>query len=159
MKKILLAFVVLILVGIGIAFTQNFLKNNNNFLFTKAPTITIKDHAFKLTLADTQEKKEIGLSETSLLPENEGMLFPFEKDDYYPFWMKNMKIPIDIIYINGDEIVTIINNATPPENQNENLIIYNPESPSDKVLEINAGLSQKYNFNKGDKVKYENLGD
>ena len=85
------------------------------------------------------------------------MLFPFEKADYYSFWMKNMKFPIDIIYINKNHIVTIHQNIKPPKTKEESLPIYKPEDPSDTVLEINAGLSEKYKFKKGDTVKTENL--
>lgn len=156
MKRILLLFGVLLLIAVGTVVVQNFLKTNSP-LFGKNPTITINNHIFQLLVAKTPKEKEIGLSQTSILSEDKGMIFPFDKPSYYSFWMKNMKIPIDIIYIQNDEIVTIIKNAKPPSDQNENLIIYNPEKPSDKVLEIRAGLSEEYNFKKGDKVKTENL--
>ena len=159
MKKVLLAFVLLLIIIAGTAFTQNYFKTKNFSLVKKNSTATIDNHIFKLIIAGSQKEKEIGLSETKSLPEDQGMLFPFEKPDYYSFWMKNMKIPIDIIYINKDEIVTIHRNVQPPTNQNESLIIYTPDGPSDKVLEIIGGLSEKYSFKKGDKVKYENLGN
>ena len=93
------------------------------------------------------------------LEKNEGMLFPYENEAIRAFWMKNMKFPIDIIYINQDTIATIKNNVQPPKNTKENPIIYAPTEPSDKVLEIKAGLSKKYGFKNGDKVKYENLSN
>ena len=67
-----------------------------------------------------------------------------------------MKLPIDIIYINNDQIVTIQSNVLPPKEE-ESPIVYIPTEPSDKVLEINAGLSEKYGFKKGDVVKIKNL--
>ena len=70
-----------------------------------------------------------------------------------------MKFPIDMIYIKDDTIITIIKNASVPKKDNENLTIYHSTAPSNKVLEINGGLSEKYNFKNGDKVKYENLGN
>jgi hypothetical protein len=69
-----------------------------------------------------------------------------------------MKFPIDIIFINNDQIVTIHDNAQIIKAQ-ENPMLYTPTQSSDKVLEIQAGLSEKYNFKIGDKVKYENLGN
>jgi uncharacterized membrane protein (UPF0127 family) len=72
--------------------------------------------------------------------------------------MKNMKFPIDIIFINNDQIVTIQNEAQVIKGQ-ENPTIYSSTGPADKVLEIQAGLSKKYNFKAGDRVKYENLGN
>lgn len=157
MKKILGLFVLLLILVAGIFFAQNYSKSKNLFTFKKNPTATINGHSFELKVADSSQEREIGLSATKSLPENQGMIFLFDKPDYYSFWMKNMTIPIDIIYINSDNIVTIQNNAQPPKNSIESPIIYTPTNPADKVLEINAGLSEKYNFKKGDKVKIENL--
>jgi len=158
MKKVLFIFALFLVLAFGMVFAQNYLKTKSFSLFKKTPTITINDRSFQISVADSQKEREIGLSETKSLPENQGMIFLFEKPGYYSFWMKNMKIPIDIIYINNDQIVTIHNNLQPPKEQ-ESSIVYIPEEPSDKVLEIKAGLSRAYNFKKGDKVKYENFSN
>lgn len=159
MKKVLLIFALLLVLVGGMLFTQNYFKKGDFFLFKKDPTATINSHTFKLRVADSQKDREIGLSETESLAENQGMIFIFDKPDYYSFWMKNMKFPIDIIFINKDNIVMIQNNVQPPTTPTESPIIYSPTKPSDKVLEIQAGLSKKYNFKKGNMVKYENLGN
>ena len=159
MKKVLLVFAIFLILVFGMVFVQNYLKTKKFSLLEKNSIITINNRTFELRVADSQKEKEIGLSATKSLQENQGMIFIFDKPDYYPFWMKNMTIPIDIIYINNDKIVTIINNAPPPKNQDENLTIYIPTEPSSKVLEIKAGLSKTYNFKKGDEVRYENLSN
>ena len=156
MKKVLLASALLLALVGGVVFAQNYLKTKTFFLFKKAPTVTINGHNLEVTVADSPEEKEIGLSETTSLSQNQGMIFLFEKPDYHAFWMKNMKLPIDIIYINNDQIVTIQSNVLPPKEE-ESPIVYIPTEPSDKVLEINAGLSEKYGFKKGDVVKIKNL--
>ncbi len=160
MKKVLLVFALLLIVVGAMFFTQNYLiKGEKLSFFKKNPTVTIDGRNFKVAVAASQQEREVGLSETKSLSQNQGMIFLFEKPGYYSFWMKNMKFPIDIVYINNNTIVTIKNNAAPPKNNNESLTIYTPTTPSDKVLEIQAGLSEKYNFKNGDKVKYENLGN
>ena len=68
-----------------------------------------------------------------------------------------MKFPIDIIYINGDKIVSIFENAKAPKSKNENLFIYQPKVPADKVFEINAGLSKQYGFRENDIVTIKGL--
>lgn len=123
----------------------------------KTPTANINNHTFKLEIAKTQQEKEIGLSKKKILEKNAGMLFLFEKPGYYPFWMKDMKFPIDIIYIRNDRIVTIHKNVKPPKNPNDRLPLYNSKEPADTILEINAGLAQKYNIKEGDIVKIKNL--
>ena len=80
------------------------------------------------------------------------MVFPFNKADYYSFWMKDMKFPIDIIYLKDKKIVTIFENVL-PQSSDQNPEILNPEEPSDTVLEINAGLARKYNLKKGDIIR------
>ncbi len=160
MKKVLLAFAFLLIVLGVMHLTQNYLNREGTFsFFKKTPIVTINGNNFRVIVATSQQEREIGLSETKQLSQNQGMIFLFDKPDYYPFWMKNMKFPIDIIYINKDIIMTIKSNVQLPKDNKENPTIYTPTAPSDKVLEIQAGLSEKYNFKNGDKVKYENLGN
>ena len=150
----LLMFALLLALVAGVVFAQNYLKTKTLFPFKKNPTVTINGHKFQVTVARSQKEQEIGLSETKSLPQNQGMIFLFEKSAYYSFWMKNMKFPIDIIYINGDQIVTIQNNVQPAKEQ-ESPILYTSTEPSDKVLEINAGLTKQYDFKKGQPVKID----
>lgn len=156
MKTVFALFAILFLIVIGISFSQNYLKDNP-LPFLKTPTIIIGKQTFKLYVAKSGKEKEVGLSEKKSLQQDFGMFFPFEKADYYSFWMKNMQFSIDIIFINGKKIVKIYQNVQPPTSKEESLPIYKPEKPTDKVLEINSGLSQKYNFKEGDEVKIENL--
>lgn len=155
MKKVLLASALLLIIVAGVVLAQNYLKTNS-LLFKKNPTVTINGHKFQVAIADSNEEKEIGLSKTESLPQDQGMIFLFEKPGFYSFWMKNMKLPIDIIYINNDQIVTIQNNVQPAKND-ESPTIYTSTEPSDKVLEINSGLAEKYDLKKGDMVKYDNF--
>jgi len=157
MKKVLLLFAFLLIIVGGVVLAQNYLKEGGMSFFKKTSTVTIGDHSFEVTVATSQQEREIGLSQTKSLQQDQGMIFLFEKPDYHSFWMKNMKFPIDIIYINGDKIVTIQNDAQPPKENEEISIIYTPTEPSDKVLEIQAGLSKEYNFKNGDKIIIENL--
>lgn len=156
MKLILGLFTVLLIIGVGVRLSQDYFKNAQ-LPFTKTPTITIKNKEFKLYTANTAKEKELGLSEKKSMPENYGMVFPFGQDSYYSFWMKNMKFPIDILFINNNKIVTIHHNVAPPKSLNETLPIYTSNKLADTVLEINAGLSKKYGFKDGDEVKFKDV--
>ena len=118
--------------------------------------VIVNGETFEVTVAKNDKERQIGLSGTEKIEEDQGMLFVFDNPDYYSFWMKEMKFPIDIIYINGDEVTTIIENAKPPS-ANGNLTVYQPRNKSDKVLEVNAGLTKKYNIQEGSLIKVENL--
>lgn len=116
------------------------------------PTATINNQTFLLEIVNDDKGRQLGLSNRQSLPQDHGMLFLFERSDNYSFWMKDMHFPIDIIYINNDTVVHVFENVPPPKSK-RNLPVYTPDSPSDKVLEINAGLSKKFDITKGTKVK------
>ena len=86
------------------------------------------------------------------MDEKNGMYFIFDKPDYHSFWMKDMRFPIDIIFINDGKIVTIYKNVPIPTSETQLPPIYRPTNPVDHVLEINAGLADKYSFQVGDSV-------
>ncbi len=123
------------------------------FLNTQKPYVSIKGKSFNVEVARSNKQKELGLARYKTIAKDFGMLFIFENKDYHTFWMKSMKFPIDIIFIRDNKITTIFKNVNYPKNENENLKTYKPNVPSDMVFEINAGLSDKYNFKKGDSVK------
>lgn len=148
MSKILAALLILATFLIGFGFWQS---------LKKSPTAKINNYTFKLYVARTAEDKELGLSKYKNLAKDMGMLFPFEKPDYYSFWMRKMKFPIDIIYIKDGKIVTIYKNVQSPKSENESLLIYKPTQPSNMVLEINAGLTSKYSIKEGGKISLNNI--
>lgn len=148
MKKILIVLIITIISIIIIIVINSFTK-------PKQATVTIRNQSFIVEVADTDDKRTKGLSGRENLEENRGMLFVFEKPDLYSFWMKEMKFPIDILFIKNDKIITIHQNVPPPKNNVPlyQLPLYKPKETANYVLEINTGLSQKYNFKEGDSVE------
>ncbi len=156
MKLIIGLFTVLIAIVILANLSKNYFKDHP-LIFGKTPTVIINGQTFNLYTAKSEKDQEIGLSNKDSMPENYGMIFIFNKPGFYPFWMKDMKFPIDIIYIDKNKVVQVFDNLQPPKTPVSSLVIYKPQEPADTVLEINAGLSKKYNIKKGDSVKIENL--
>jgi uncharacterized protein len=76
-------------------------------------TLDINGKMF-VDVADTRATQERGLSgRTSLAPDS-GMLFQFSKPGHITFWMKEMLIPIDIIWLDSDlRVLSYVENATP----------------------------------------------
>lgn len=159
MKKIILLFGLLFALLLAVVLSKNYVSQEAPSIFKKTATITIKEKEFNPEVAETPEEKQIGLSQRNSIDENEGMIFKFEKPDYYSFWMKNMRFPIDIIFIKENKITTIYKFVDPPKTENESLQVYQPKEPSDIVLELKEGTSDKYGFKEGDVVKIENLGN
>ena len=119
--------------------------------------VLVNNAKFNVSLAKTDTEKQIGLSNTKTLAQNKGMLFVFDKPAYYAFWMKEMKFPIDIIFIRGDKVTTVFSNVLPPSSTNGHLPLYQPRDASEKVLEVNAGMAEKYNIHEGSTVDINNL--
>lgn len=148
MKKILGLITILFIILAGIGFW---------YLSSKKTTVTINNHTFSVDVAQTQKEKEIGLSEKTSLNQGSGMIFPFATPSYYAFWMKNMKIPIDIVFIHDNRVVTIYSSIEPSKSENLNLPTYEPTEPADMVLEIPAGDANAFHLQKGDSVSIANL--
>lgn len=146
MIKLIIAFAALIVLTAGI------------FAFREAtsPKASIGNYDFKLLIADSEEERQKGLSKRKKIDEDQGMLFLFEKPDFYKFWMKDMEFSVDIIFIKGDRISQIYTNAEVPSDS-ASLRLYPSSESVDKVLEIKGGLANKYNFKVGDKIEFKNL--
>ena len=68
----------------------------------------------EVEVADTQILRQQGLSNRRSLGDYQGMLFIFDTSGIYPFWMKDMYIPLDIIYISDSYyIVDILKDVQP----------------------------------------------
>ena len=116
--------------------------------FSKHGIVEIGGQNFFVELAKTPEKQMQGLGGRVKMREKEGMLFDFGKYGEYSFWMKDTKFDLDILWINEGKIVYIAKNVS-----HESIETINPQITADKVLEINSGLTDKYNFKIGDSVK------
>jgi uncharacterized membrane protein (UPF0127 family) len=67
----------------------------------------------KTEIAKTQEERNQGLMHRKSLPDGEGMLFVFERDQIMSFWMKNTLIPLSIAFIASDGRILEIKNMYP----------------------------------------------
>ncbi len=103
-----------------------------------------------IEIADDEYSTQTGLMYRNSMAENQAMLFVFDDSKQRSFYMKNTEIPLDIIYINPEkEIVSIQKNAKPFDETS-----LPSETFSQYVLEVNAGLSDKWKLEKGDKVQF-----
>lgn len=117
--------------------------------------ISIRNSDIFVVIADTDVKRTQGLSGWTKLGEDEGMLFIFPVPNIYPFWMKEMKIPLDFIWIDENKVVDVTQNVPPPkaEDKVSALPLYYPRSSINKVLEVNAGFIKKRKIQIGDTVR------
>jgi len=156
MKQIILpilgTMIFVVLIGLFVTNPEKYIKKQTSQ--NKQKIVKIQNLEIIADLADTPEKRSKGLSGRESLDEKEGMLFIFDKKDQTPiFWMKDMLIPIDIIWINNGKIVQIDKNIAPEKNTpDDKLARYSPQSFVNYVLEVNSGFSDKYELKAGDSV-------
>jgi uncharacterized membrane protein (UPF0127 family) len=119
-------------------------------------TLKISGVTLNIEVADTEAKREQGLSGKDGLAENEGMLFVFPKEGYYGFWMKDMKFSIDIAWLDKDKKIIHIEKNVSPETYPK--VFYATQSDililSLYVLEIPSGFLGKNNVKIGDFVAF-----
>ncbi|MFH1586781.1 MAG: DUF192 domain-containing protein [Candidatus Diapherotrites archaeon] len=104
-------------------------------------------------VADTPDKRSLGLMFRESLGGNEGMLFIFPNEGIYPFWMKNTLIPLDMIWVNGDMKIVHIEHAVPCVT--ETCPSYRPANPAKYVVEVNAGFTDEKGIEIGDIVSID----
>jgi uncharacterized membrane protein (UPF0127 family) len=106
-----------------------------------------------IEIADNEYETQTGLMYRTQLNQNQGMLFIFPDMQMRSFYMKNTKIPLDIIYINDQmEIVSFQKNAKPFDETS-----LPSDAPAKYVLEINAGLSDTWQLEENDKIEFKIL--
>lgn len=143
MKKFIILIIFLLAILISAIFYIN--KSSPNTIMLK-----INNQVFILEKAITPEEKAKGLMFIRELDNNTGMIFIWEYERARTFWMKNMLIPLDIIFLNKDKkIIDIKENFNPCESEPCPSYI---SKPAMYAIEINAGLSEKLNLTLGDEI-------
>ncbi|MET0922191.1 MAG: DUF192 domain-containing protein [Xanthobacteraceae bacterium] len=107
-------------------------------------------HIFGVEMAVTPEEQAKGLMFRRELPEGQGMLFDFQREQPTSFWMKNTYISLDMIFIRADgRILRIAENTVP---LSEALV--SSSGPVRAVLEVIAGTCKKLGIAAGDRVSH-----
>lgn len=110
-------------------------------------------HLLNIEVADTNETRALGLSGRKNMPKNEGVMFIFPTPGFYRFWMKDMKFPLDFIWIDQNKVVDLSENIQPPTTVGiENLPTFTSKAPFDKVLEVNAGVIKALKIDRGNRI-------
>ena len=142
---------VFIAVALAILFYLLYPKN----IAGKEVKVKIGIQEWHVELTKNDWTRAMGLSGRKFLGENDGMLFVFNRPNVQRFWMRDMKFPLDIIWIDNNKVVGVAENL-PPASFNS-LKTYASPVPVRFVLEVNAGSAQKFGINVGNEVFiYEN---
>lgn len=107
-----------------------------------------------IEIAQTAEEKRLGLMGRTSLPEDSGMIFVYEESSLPTMWMKNMLIPLDILFIGEDGIIHHVEEAVPPceAESDDECPRYFSGKPSKWVLELPSGTATREGIEVGDRV-------
>ena len=109
----------------------------------------------EVEVADTQILRQQGLSNRRSLGDYQGMLFIFDTSGIYPFWMKDMYIPLDIIYIcDSYYIVDILKDVQPCSSICTSFV---PNAEFRYVLEVKSGFTDINRIDIGNAVIFDIL--
>ncbi|TDU34176.1 hypothetical protein BXY82_2839 [Gelidibacter sediminis] len=126
-------------------------KKEGELILKKANDSIVK--TLDIEIADDDYQTQTGLMYRDQMDMDKGMLFVFPEEEYKSFYMKNTKIALDIIYIDRNKnIVSFQKNAEPFSETS-----LPSDAPAKYVLEINAGLADKWQLEVGDKIEYKRI--
>lgn len=129
--------------------TEITFKKEGELTLYKSITDTIISK-LDIEIADTEYDVQTGLMYRNSMAENQGMLFVFPSMRERFFYMKNTRIPLDLIYLDNNKlIVSFQENANPLDESS-----LPSEVPAQYVLEVNAGLAEKWLLEIGDRMEF-----
>jgi uncharacterized membrane protein (UPF0127 family) len=104
------------------------------------PTVQMKlgDRTFTLEVADTDANRQYGLMRRNSMPADHGMIFVFAREAPLAFWMRNTRIPLDIIYVNSAGKVVSVKQMKPYDEKTTP-----SEGPAQYAIELNKGAAEK----------------
>ncbi len=118
------------------------------------PSVVLKGQRFFVEVADAPGERNLGLMFREHLEPDAGMLFVFEAEAPRAFWMKNTRIPLDILYFNARLVLVSLQRHVPPCRADP-CPNYPSAKPAKYVLELNAGTADRLRVEPGDSLKLE----
>lgn len=116
-------------------------------------TVVLKDTPLEVLVAKTPKHHFQGLGGRERLAPYDGMLFLFPFPRRIGIVMRDMNFPIDIVWLDGAEVVDFVTNVEPePGVDEEDLTAYYPRAEVDIVLELPAGWADAHGLQIGDRL-------
>ncbi len=137
-----LLFAVLACIGIGCASASS------------EPWVELRGQRFSVEIADSQVEQARGLMFRDSMPADHGMLFVNQAPRPQAFWMKNTKIPLDIIYFDQQRELINFHPRVPPCSGGNSCPSYASEGDVMYTLELNGGTAEKIGLRQGDVITF-----
>lgn len=120
-------------------------------------SVKIGETVIPVEIARTKEQIDKGLSHRSSLGASEGMLFIFDHNAHFKFWMKGMRFPIDMIWIGEDRAIVHITANVPLPTIFRRPVFYSPPVAARYVLEVNADFARTHGVKVGDRAEFVHI--
>lgn len=91
-------------------------------------------------VATSTAAQELGLGGRAVIPDNYAMLFVFAQDGRPGFWMKDMLVPIDMVWLTDNGTIATITPSVAPSTYPS---VFYPSEPIRYVLETRSGFAQE----------------
>ncbi len=117
--------------------------------------VVIQGKVLELEVARTPEQISSGLMFREELPADRGMLFIYEPARAVRFWMRNVFLPLDMIFLREGEIIHIARSVPPCRGMV--CPAYGPDAPVDRVIELRGGRAEELGLAVGDPMRVEFL--
>ncbi|MBI4150071.1 DUF192 domain-containing protein [Candidatus Woesearchaeota archaeon] len=132
-------------------------EKNQVSIVIEAPRIVLHTEngttTVSVEIADTLAEQQQGLMYRTALEQNKGMLFIFAQAREVGFWMKNTKIPLDMLFIDSNKTIFFIEHNAQPCIADP-CPTYGPNAPVQYVLEMNGGFAKEKHIKVGDKISF-----
>jgi hypothetical protein len=112
--------------------------------------VVINDQLIELEIAKTSAQQQIGLMYRTSLADHRGMLFPFSPPRRVSFWMKNVSLDLDMVFLRNGVVQAIESNVPPC--QNDPCPTYGPDVEIDQVIELRGGRAIELGLKQGDVI-------
>ena len=116
--------------------------------------VELGDQRYAVEVADDDAERARGLMFRDELPAEHGMLFIHERQEPQAYWMKNTRIPLDILYFDAQKKLVSVSRA-PPCSLGSRCPPYPSSGPAQYVLELNAGWTRAHGITPGQRIEIE----
>jgi uncharacterized membrane protein (UPF0127 family) len=118
------------------------------------PWVEVGGERFKVEIADDDAERARGLMFRDELAKGAGMLFIHEDEQPQAYWMKNTRIPLDILYFDNDRKLVTQQRNVPPCSGGNRCPSYPSDQPARYVLELNAGEAERLKLQDGAEMTF-----
>ena len=115
--------------------------------------VEVGGHRYTVEIADDDPERARGLMFRDQMDTDAGMLFIHDREEPQAYWMKNTKIPLDILYFDNARKLVAKSLNTPPCSAGDACPNYPSNAPARFVLELNAGEAEKLKLQDGAEMK------